>query len=455
MAKKKQIFFCTECGAESARWLGKCPYCQSWNTYVEHVVKEEKKGKQTALFNTETLVPVSLNEIQIQDTVRMKTGSEELDRVLGGGMVPGSLVLLGGDPGIGKSTMVMQMSGHIAKEAGSVLYASGEESSLQLKMRADRLGVGGENVSIFSATDMDAVLEEAERIQPALLVVDSIQTMYTHDLEMAAGSVGQVRECTSRLLRFAKEKQVSVIVIGHMTKDGNIAGPRMLEHMVDVVLYFEGERSYPFRVLRSIKNRFGSTLESGLFSMEEEGLCELLNPSELLLAERSSEEAGSATFAHLEGVRPVLVEAQSLVSTTPFGLPRRTAIGYDMNRLLLILAVLEKKVGISLSNKDVYVNIIGGLKIAEPASDLAIAVAIVSALKERIVPPDVIVMGEIGLTGQVRSIPHVEIRIAEAEKLGFKKCIVPSSNVKRIKNMSKDMQIIGVKSIKEAIEQAF
>lgn len=456
MAKNKSMFFCKECGAESTKWLGRCPYCGEWNTYVEEKITTVQKNKQAARSNlgTPQVKVEKLSEIKIEDMVRLTTGYEEINRVLGGGIVPGAMILLGGDPGIGKSTMIMQISGKVAEKSGIVLYASGEESQIQLKLRADRLKVDSENVSILAATDLDFILDEARKLQPELLVIDSIQTIYTVDLDMAPGSVGQVRECTARLLRFAKETNTPIVVIGHVTKDGNIAGPRMLEHMVDVVLYFEGERSYQFRILRAIKNRFGSTAETGIFSMEAEGLVELTDPSDVLLAERTN-ECGSAIMAYLEGIRPILVEAQSLVSTTAFGIPRRTAIGYDLNRLVLLLAVLEKKAKLNFSNKDVYINVVGGLKVNEPASDLAVAMALVSALKEVPIDKEMVIIGEVGLTGAIRSVPRIEQRINEGSKMGFTKFIIPEVNEKRLKLKNKNINVIGVKNISEAIDKVY
>ena len=431
MAKKKTVFFCSECGNESSKWFGRCTACGAWNTAVEEELQPEVKTKHVASYRPiqdEDNKPKALTEIEVGAIARITSGYGEIDRVLGGGIVPGALILLGGDPGIGKSTLLLQVSGRIAEESGKVLYASGEESDMQLKLRAH---------------------------QPMLLVIDSIQTMYVGSVESAPGSVSQVRECTARLLRFAKDQDIPVIIIGHVTKDGTIAGPRMLEHMVDVVLYFEGERSYQFRILRGIKNRFGSTSESGLFTMEEEGLGELLNPSATLLAERSEEETGSAIMAYLEGVRPILVEVQSLVVSTAFGMPRRTAIGYDLNKLILLLAVLEKRCGFTLGNKDVYVTIIGGLKVNEPACDLAMAVAIISNLKNKPVPPDMVILGEVGLTGNIRSIPRIEQRIAEAKKLGFKQFVIPAGNVKQLKGIQEGISIQGVTSIQEVMKSIF
>lgn len=457
MAKVKTMYFCNNCGAESPRWLGKCPQCGQWNTLVEEVVREAS-SKGTAAYapvDRKATKPVSLADIRTEDAPRMSTSYGEIDRVLGGGIVPGALMLLGGDPGIGKSTLLLQVSGAIADKNGYVLYASGEESQMQLKLRAERLKIIGKQLSVMADTNLDAILQEASQHKPVLLVIDSIQTMFTDNLDSAPGSVAQVRECTARLLRFAKEQNVPVIIIGHVTKDGNIAGPRMLEHMVDVVLYFEGERSYQFRILRSIKNRFGSTSETGLFVMEEEGLVELLNPSATLLAERTEDEVGSAVMAYLEGIRPILVEVQSLVATTAFGMPRRTSIGYDLNRLIVLLAVLEKRCSFNLGNKDVYINVIGGLKVNEPACDLSVAAAIVSTLKNQPVPADMVILGEIGLTGNIRSIPRIEQRIMEAAKMGFTKFIVPKGNTKQLKSDWKDIAIHAVTSVEEAMRIIF
>ena len=447
MAKVKTVFFCNNCGAESAKWMGKCPQCGEWNTLVEEVVKDTKHSRTPSVrgVGTNTTKPVALPDIEMSAVSRIPTTYKEIDRVLGGGM------LLGGDPGIGKSTLLLQVSQKVADTVGTVLYASGEESQLQLKLRAERLHINSERLHVIADTDLDHILEVALDQKPSLLVIDSIQTMFTADIEAAPGSVSQVRECTSRLLRFCKEQNIPTIIIGHVTKEGNIAGPRMLEHMVDVVLYFEGERSYQFRILRAIKNRF----ETGIFTMIEDGLAELANPSASLLAERADDESGSAVMIYLEGVRPILVEVQSLVATTAFGMPRRTAIGYDLNRLIVLLAVLEKRCGFTLGNKDVYVNVIGGLKVNEPACDLSMAVAIVSNLKNRVVPHDMVILGEVGLTGNVRSIPRIEQRINEAKKLGFTKFIIPEGNYKQIKHDDKSIQIRGVTSIAQAMQLAF
>lgn len=454
MAKAKSVFFCQNCGAESAKWLGRCPQCGEWNTLVEEVVKPSTAAQHSGVGNNDS-APVPISHIEVTSISRISTTFDEIDRVLGGGIVPGALMLLGGDPGIGKSTLLLQVSNQVAQTAGTVLYASGEESQIQLKLRAQRLSIDSDKLHVLAHTDLDYVLDVARKEHPALLVIDSIQTMFTREVESSPGSVSQVRECTARLLRFAKEENIPTIIVGHVTKDGNIAGPRMLEHMVDVVLYFEGERSYQFRILRSIKNRFGSTSETGIFAMEEKGLVELTNPSAVLLSERSEEESGSAVMIYLEGVRPILVEVQSLVTTTAFGMPRRTAIGYDLNRLIVLLAVLEKRCHFTLGNKDVYVNVMGGLKVNEPACDLSMAVAIVSNLKNQPVPPDMIILGEVGLTGNVRSIPRIEQRIREAEKLGFKRFIIPEGNSKQLKVSDGTIKVRGVKTIQEALQLVF
>ncbi len=454
---QKTVFFCTNCGNESSRWMGKCPQCGEWNSMIEEVVSSQvtKNRSHTGQGEGKRVKPTELASIVPADTLRISTNYKEVDRVLGGGIVPGSLILLGGDPGVGKSTLLLQISQAIAETTGKIWYASGEESQFQLKIRADRLGLAGREVIVTADTNLTRILTEASEEKPKFLVIDSIQTMYAEDIESAPGSVAQVKECTARLLRFAKEEQIPVVIIGHVTKDGSIAGPRMLEHMVDVVLYFEGERSYQFRILRSIKNRFGSTSETGIFSMEEHGLVELEDPSMALLSERREDESGSAVVAFLEGVRPILIEVQSLVVTTAFGMPRRTSIGYDLNRLIVLLAVLEKRSHIVLSNKDVYVNVIGGLKINEPACDLAMAIAIVSNMKDKPVPAHTVIMGEVGLTGNVRSIPRIEQRVYDAAKLGFTTFVIPEANVKQLKGIRKDLTIIGVSSVSEALECVF
>lgn len=454
LKKEKTVYFCNNCGSESSKWLGRCPQCGEWNTLVETTIQPEN-STTFSFAKGETPVAHGLKDVLFSEVERISSGYEEVDRVLGGGIVPGALLLLGGDPGIGKSTLLLQISHYVAQQEGTVLYVSGEESPGQIKLRADRLQISGDGVSVLADTQIDRIMSEAKKVNPKLLVIDSIQTMYNTRVDSMPGSVGQVKECTAALLRFAKESGIPVVIIGHVTKDGAIAGPRMLEHMVDVVLYFEGERSYQFRVLKAIKNRFGSTSETGIFNMEGEGLVELLNPSEALLAERSDAESGSAIMAFLEGQRPILVEVQSLVVATSFGIPRRTSNGYDLNRLLVLLAVLEKRAHLSLGNKDVYVNVVGGLKIGEPACDLAMAIAIASNLKERPVPSHMVIMGEVGLTGNIRSIPRIEQRVQAAVKMGFTTFIVPSANMKQLHIDKEGIVIEGVTDIRDALEKVF
>ena len=406
MAKAKTRFVCQNCGYTSSKWLGKCPECGTWDAMSEEVVAVEKA--QSFLPQVEVPRPKTLKSIAKERIGRLVTGIGEFDRVLGGGIVPGSLVLLGGDPGIGKSTIVLDVGMKFSSEGIKVLYVSGEESEAQTAMRAERLGSAGDNLLIMTATDLAAILLQAQAVRPQVLVIDSIQTMYNTELETPAGSVGQLRECTSKLLRFAKSTGIAVIIIGHVTKEGNIAGPRLLEHMVDVVLQFEGERSYAYRVLRALKNRFGSTSESGIFSMEASGLREIDNPSGLFLEKRADDEVpGSLVAAVLEGNRPLLVEIQALVARTPYGLPRRTAVGVDYNRVNMLLAILEKRLGMDFGTQDAYVNVVGGVKIAETAVDLAIIGSLVSSYRNKAIAPGVLALGEVGLTGELRRISFI------------------------------------------------
>lgn len=457
MAKAKTRYVCTNCGSVSSRWLGRCPQCGEWNTMTEEAIQPEPpKGTHCLQRQGAGTKPESLRQIAMEQMRRVETGIGELDRVLGGGIVPGVLILLSGDPGIGKSTIVLQLAASVCRTTGTVLYGSGEESAGQIKLRADRLGIDADNLIIQADTSLDAILQEAKKRQPSLLVVDSIQTMYSNDVEGTPGSLAQIRECTSRLMTFAKTMGIPVVVIGHVTKEGAIAGPRMMEHMVDVVLYFEGEKNYQFRILRGIKNRFGSTNETGLFTMGEKGLAELANPSQLLLAERASNQAGSAIAAVMDGMRPLLSEVQALTTHSVFPVPRRTASGMDYNRLIILLAVLEKRVGIALGSQDVYINVVGGLKISETAADLAIALAIYSSLRDMSMDSRTIVMGEVGLTGDIRRIPQALRRVKEGAKLGFTTFLIPKGNVEDIP--TKDVpqcRIIGVRTLAEAIAQAF
>lgn len=452
MSKLKLKFVCQECGYDSPKWLGKCPGCSMWNSMVEEPVV--KAGSRSATTRT-SVKPCPITAVDTTALPRRATGVEEFDRVLGGGIVPGALMLIGGDPGIGKSTLLLQVAAGVSQRYGTVLYVSGEESAAQTRMRAERLDKLNDNLLIMTETNLDIIVAETANLKPALVIIDSIQTMYSEDVASAPGSVGQVRESTGKLLRLAKESNIPIAIIGHVTKEGNIAGPRLLEHMVDVVLYFEGERSYSFRVLRAIKNRFGSTNESGIFSMEENGLAEVQNPSALLLTERPQNAPGSVVLAYLEGVRPLLIEIQALVSTTCFGMPRRMAAGFDYNRLILLMAVLEKRVGLMLGNQDAYVNAVGGIKIIEPAADLAVTLAVASSFRNMPIDAHTVVMGEVGLTGEVRMVPRIDMRISEAATLGFKKFIIPAGNLPGLKIRQRGLDIVGVSSVVEAMEAVF
>lgn len=448
MAKAKTVFVCNECGYESAKWLGKCPACNSWNSFFEQKVeKYTDNKKEKNITNT----PKSLNSYQGKEFSRTSTGFGEMDRVLGGGLVKGSLVLLGGEPGIGKSTLILQICDKVKGE-GKVLYVSGEESAEQIKLRADRLGIKNENIMFLGETDIDIVNNAILDLNPKLVIIDSIQTMYSDELTAAAGSVSQVREITSQIMRICKSKEITTIIIGHVTKEGNIAGPRVLEHMVDSVLYLEGERYFSYRILRGVKNRFGSTNEIGMFEMKQEGMCEILNPSDILISEREDNPAGSCIIATMEGTRPILVELQALTSQSVFGFPKRTANGVDFNRLSLLIAVLEKKAGLMLGTQDVYLNVVGGIRINEPAIDLGVIAVVASSFKNISIPNDTVIMGEVGLTGEVRRINFIEKRLKEAEKLGFKTCIIPESNKKVLKDEFK-LDIIGVKNVREAMKK--
>ena len=401
MAKAKTIFVCSECGNESPKWLGKCPACNSWNTFYEQ--KIEKYTETNKIEKKINNTPRPLNSHVGQEANRTSTGYLELDRVLGGGLVKGSLILLGGEPGIGKSTLILQLCEKVQGE-GKVLYVSGEESAEQIKLRADRLEIKNQDLMFLGETDIDVIKDAISDMKPKLVIIDSIQTMYSDEITAAAGSVSQVREITSQIMRMCKAQQITTIIIGHVTKEGNIAGPRVLEHMVDTVLYLEGERYNTYRILRAVKNRFGSTNEIGMFEMREEGMCEVTNPSDILITEREDNPSGSCILASVEGTRPILVEVQALTSQTVFGLPKRTANGFDYNRLAVLIAVLEKKAGLSLGNQDVYLNIAGGMKISEPAADLGIIATVASSYKNVPIPQSTVVMGEVGLTGEVRRI---------------------------------------------------
>ena len=446
MAKPSTVFVCSNCGNESSKWFGRCPACNEWNTCYEEKVNLKSSGKSAS---KKTATTIKLDDVKKQDIVRTKTGFGELDRVLGGGLVKGSLTLLGGEPGIGKSTLILQICDKIKGE-GQVLYVSGEESAQQIKIRADRLGIKNNDIVFLGETDIDVIEDAILKTNPKLVIIDSIQTMYSDEITSGPGSVSQVREITARIMKMCKQEEITTIIIGHVTKDGNIAGPRVLEHMVDTVLYLEGERYFAYRILRGVKNRFGSTNEIGMFEMNDIGMCEISNPSSVLLSEKNENIAGSIVVASIEGTRPILVELQALTSTSVFGMPRRTTNGIDYNRLTLLIAVLEKRTGLPLGNQDVYLNIVGGIKINEPALDLGIILAVSSSFKNIPIPNDVIAIGEVGLTGEVRSVNQIEKRIKEAEKLGFKKCIIPESNKKLLKDTYK-LDIICVQNIIEAM----
>ena len=454
MAKTKYKFVCQSCGYTTAKWLGRCPECGAWDSLVEEAEVTTKSSKSYLPTTSEKIKPRTIASVAQLKVERLATGIHEFDRVLGGGVVPGSLVLLGGTPGIGKSTILLDAGLRFGQRGIKVLYVSGEESEEQTAMRAVRLGgaSANENLLIMTATDLDAILAQANAVQPQLLIIDSIQTMYNAELPTAAGSVGQVRECTAKLLQFAKTTNIAVMLIGHVTKDGNIAGPRLLEHMVDVVLQFEGDRSYAFRVLRALKNRFGSTEESGIFSMEAGGLAEVANPAGLFLEDRDGEAAGSLIGACMEGNRPIMVEFQALVAKTPYGMPRRTAVGFDYNRVNMLLAILERRLGLDFGMYDAYVNVVGGMRISEPAADLAVAAALVSSYRNRPVPKGVLCFGELGLTGEVRRVSAPERRILDGINLGFTKFIVPDSQL-RLPQV--EAKIIRVKTLEQALQALF
>lgn len=450
MAKAKTIFLCNNCGYESVKWLGKCPACNEWNSFVEEKIQKTNDLVVAGSEGKKTNKPMALNSVEGKESFRTPTGFSELDRVLGGGLVKGSLILVGGEPGIGKSTLILQLCDKI-KGDGKVLYVSGEESAEQIKLRADRLEIKNDDIMFLGETDIDNVQSSILELNPKLVIIDSIQTMYSDEITSAAGTVSQVREITARIMKLCKCNNITTIIIGHVTKEGSIAGPRVLEHMVDTVLYIEGERYFSYRILRSVKNRFGSTNEIGMFEMKNEGMVEISNPSTILISEKEENTPGSVVVATMEGSRPLLIELQALTSTTVFGFPRRTANGFDYNRLTLLMAVLEKKARVNLSNQDVYLNIVSGIKVSEPAADLAVVLSVVSSYKNLSIPKDVVAIGEVGLTGEVRSVNFIEKRMKEVEKLGFKACIIPESNKKLLKEKFK-LDIIGVKNVDEAMQ---
>ena len=449
MKTPKSIFACTACGAQSPKWLGKCPDCGGWNTFVEEKAPSlDRRAAAPVLGGGQAHLYADLDTVV---TARLATGISEFDRVLGGGLVPGSLVLLGGEPGIGKSTLLLQAAAHFAATIGPVLYCSGEESEHQIKMRGERLGIGRAPLYLLAETCVERLLEEAERLKPALLIVDSIQTVFSLRMPSAPGSVGQVRQAATDLLFNAKGRNLPTILVGHVTKDGSIAGPKVLEHVVDTVLYFEGGHHHSHRVVRAVKNRFGAANELGVFEMTGTGLQAVPNPSRLFLAERPKNAPGSAVLCTIEGSRPILVEVQALVSATSFGNARRTASGLDHNRLSLLLAVLDKRAGLNLMSDDVFVNVAGGLEVSEPAADLAVVSAVASSLRNRPLPNDVVLFGEVGLAGEVRATSHAAMRLREAAQLGFRRCVLPESSLSGL-DLPRDLEAIGVTTVGQALE---
>ncbi len=448
MAKEKQVFFCQECGYESSKWMGQCPGCRAWNTFCEEkiTVGAKKQSDRHA-----AIAPTSILEVVTADETRFSTGLEELNRVLGGGIVDGSLVLVGGDPGIGKSTILLQMCRYLSEQGHRILYVSGEESLSQIKMRAERIGKFTHDMLLLCVNNLEDVEEYIQKDRPKVIIIDSIQTIIVDDISSAPGSVSQVKEVTARLMRIAKQMNIAIFIVGHVTKEGTVAGPRNLEHMVDTVLYFEGDRNAGFRILRAVKNRFGSTNEIGVFEMRDTGLIEVRNPSKVMLDGRPQNTSGSVVVCSIEGTRPILLEIQALVCQTSFNLPRRTSVGLDYNRVNLLLAVLEKRVGMILSGCDAYVNIAGGMKLDDPSADLGIIYALVSSFRNRPVDEGLVAFGEVGLSGEVRGVSSVEQRVHEAQKMGCTTCIIPKSNMDSVKKVE-GIKIIGVSNLVEALE---
>jgi DNA repair protein RadA/Sms len=456
MTRAKTVFACQNCGYQAPKWLGKCPDCNSWNSFAEEPVSLAPERSAHALaLSDPNLPPQSIQSIVTAEEGRLKTGIGEFDRVLGGGLVVGTVVLIGGDPGIGKSTLLLQALERLATKGAGVLYVSGEESLRQIKLRANRIEAAAPDLFVLAENSLEKILEEIKKLKPRAVVIDSIQTLFSLQLQSAPGSIGQVRESAGRLMIASKSANFSTFLIGHVTKEGAIAGPRVLEHIVDTVLYFEGDRGHPYRILRAVKNRFGSTNEIGVFEMKDGGLAEVANPSELFLAERPIDVPGSAVISSLEGTRPILVELQALVTPTSYGMPRRTAIGVDPNRVSLLTAVLEKKVGLTLANQDIFVNVAGGVRVDEPAVDLGVVCAVASSFLDKPIPSKTMVVGEVGLAGEVRGIHQAEIRLKEAAKLGFRRCLLPETNRRRLPGDFGDLEIAGVRSVEETLEILF
>lgn len=446
--KTKTIYVCQGCGYQSAKWLGRCPDCNQWNTIQEEVSFREEQNRPRILPQQG---PSPLHQVEVDEGIRIKTGITELDRILGGGIVPGSVVLIGGDPGIGKSTLLLQASERLSQGGNKILYVSGEESVRQTKLRANRLGTNSKNLYIVNETNLEFIKDYISKLRPKAVIIDSIQVIYTTQLPSSPGSVGQIRECAGQLSLLAKATDTCCLLIGHVTKEGVLAGPRLLEHLVDTVLYFEGDRFTSFKILRAVKNRFGATNEIGVFEMTGKGLAEILSPSSAFLAERPKQTQGSTVVATIEGSRPLLVEIQALVSQATFGMPSRRSTGLDYNKVSLLIAVLEKRVGLTLGNYDVFVNVAGGIKVLEPAVDLGVVVAIASSLKERSTSPHDVIFGEVGLGGEVRGVSHIQARLAEVSKLGFTRCVIPKNNIKsQIEPVG--LELVGVETVKEALD---
>lgn len=454
MAQVKTLYACQNCGYQTHKWLGRCPDCQNWNSIVEERISSSKTSTLHSIPPLSQIPPQPISSLVFDPESRILTGIDELDRVLGGGMVPGSVILIGGDPGIGKSTLLLQSMDSIAKKGKKILYVSGEESPRQTKMRGDRVGAVSENLLVYSENSLEAVLETVEKLSPEVLAIDSVQTIASSQLESPAGSLSQVRDIASKFVQLAKSKEITTFLVGHVTKDGSIAGPKVLEHMVDTVLYFEGDRGHAYRILRTVKNRFGSTNEIGVFEMNDKGLKEVKNPSCLFISERPTDVSGSVVVSSVEGTRPLLVEIQSLITPNPFGIPRRTVLGVDPNKVSLLVAVLEKKAKLKLVNHDIFLKIGGGLRLNEPAVDLGIVASIASNFLDKPVDSETIFFGEVGLTGEIRGTSYAEIRAKEARKLGFKRCILPKENEKALKRLS-GIELCGVSMIKDVLTILF
>ena len=454
MAKARTIFFCQNCGNQSPKWLGKCPACGEWNTYVEEVInKDEEKAKVRGFSPKSDVAPVALQDISESHTQRLSTHDTELDRVLGGGIVMGSLILIGGEPGIGKSTLMLQLAAGM--EGKTILYVSGEESDRQIKMRADRMNVSNKDCYILTETNTQAIFKHADELEPDIIIIDSVQTLHSVYIDSPPGAISQIRECTGELQRFAKESHIPIFLIGHITKDGAIAGPKMLEHIVDTVLQFEGDRNFTYRILRTIKNRFGSTSELGIYEMQGSGLRPVLNPSEILLTHRDEQPSGIAIAAMIEGMRPFLIETQALVTPAFYGTPQRSATGFDLKRMGMLLAVLEKRAGYRFGTKDVFLNIAGGMYVDDPAIDLAVISALISSYEDKVVPAKIAFAAEVGLSGEIRAVNRVEQRIAEADKLGFDKIFISYYNQKTVDTDKYSIEIISISKVQQLVEHLF